>query len=274
MNAIMASYEVSSLLKERLTLQIFPFLSFRHFHAVTDRNKLGWSFVQKTSSRKTTVQITEPQSTLILSSSLGHYVVDEKWVEDIFFRIDNSQGNSCFDDNYVPGLFEINLKPNQNTKFHIVAVAGKNAEDAGNVYSTICEELKDLDNFCQKEINRYPYMLAKFQGSYPEVTQEDWLKWLILTANSFVVNRSSTKTKTVIAGYPWFEDWGRDSLISLPGLTFVTGQFADAKEILLTFKHYCKDGIVPNRFPDQAGEKPVYNTVDATLWYLTLFFNT
>jgi len=96
---------------------------------------------------------------------------------------------------------------------------------------------------------------------------EEWLKWLILATDSFIVKRLSTQKKSVIAGYHWFEDWGRDSLISLPGLTLVTGRFEDAKEILLTFKQYCQRGIIPNRFPDHSGDKPEYNTVDATLWY-------
>ena len=97
---------------------------------------------------------------------------------------------------------------------------------------------------------------------------EDWLKWFILSADSFIVKRTSTQTQTVIAGYHWFEDWGRDALIALPGLTLVTGRFKDAKEIILTFKSYCKKGIIPNRFPDQFKDKPDYNTVDATLWFI------
>ncbi len=90
---------------------------------------------------------------------------------------------------------------------------------------------------------------------------------MILAADSFIVNRESIKAKSVIAGYHWFEDWGRDSLIALPGLTLATGRFEDAKKILLTFKHYCCRGIIPNHFPDHAGENPAYNTVDATGWY-------
>jgi len=82
-----------------------------------------------------------------------------------------------------------------------------------------------------------------------------------------MVARKSTGKKSVIAGYHWFEDWGRDTLISLPGLALVTGRFGDAEEILLTFKQYCKDGLVPNRFPDRSGDEPVYDSVDATLWY-------
>jgi predicted glycogen debranching enzyme len=70
----------------------------------------------------------------------------------------------------------------------------------------------------------------------------------------------------VIAGYPWFGDWGRDTMITLPGLTLVTGRYGVAKSILLAFAGYVDRGMLPNRFPD-AGEAPEYNTVDATLWF-------
>jgi predicted glycogen debranching enzyme len=81
------------------------------------------------------------------------------------------------------------------------------------------------------------------------------------------VSRASTEKKSVIAGYHWFDDWGRDALISLPGLTLVTGKFEDAQEILLTFERYCHKGVIPNRFSDKAGDIPLYNTVDATFWF-------
>lgn len=72
--------------------------------------------------------------------------------------------------------------------------------------------------------------------------------------------------KTIIAGYHWFGDWGRDTMISLPGLTISTGRPEVARSILRTFARYVDQGMLPNRFPD-AGEQPEYNTVDATLWY-------
>ena len=72
--------------------------------------------------------------------------------------------------------------------------------------------------------------------------------------------------KTIIAGYPWFSDWGRDTMISLPGLTLATGRSEIARLILRTFAQYVDQGMLPNRFPD-AGKVPEYNTVDATLWY-------
>jgi predicted glycogen debranching enzyme len=100
-------------------------------------------------------------------------------------------------------------------------------------------------------------------------TAPGWFKHLVLAADQFIVNRpeaDQANGKTIIAGYPWFSDWGRDTMISLPGLTLVTGRPEVALSILRTFAKHIDQGMLPNRFPD-AGEQPEYNTVDATLWY-------
>ncbi len=95
-------------------------------------------------------------------------------------------------------------------------------------------------------------------------TKSDLKKHLVLAADQFIVARGSGHT--VIAGYPWFSDWGRDTMIALPGLTLSTGRSDVAREILLEFSDHISDGMLPNRFPD-AGDTAEYNTVDATLWY-------
>jgi predicted glycogen debranching enzyme len=92
---------------------------------------------------------------------------------------------------------------------------------------------------------------------------------LVLAGDQFVVRRSLSgepEGRSVIAGYHWFGDWGRDTMISLPGLALVTGRYEVAARILRIFAHFVDRGMLPNRFPD-AGEEPEYNTVDATLWY-------
>ncbi len=99
----------------------------------------------------------------------------------------------------------------------------------------------------------------------------DFISRLTLAADQFVVRRLAARPgrdrMSIIAGYPWFEDWGRDSLISLAGLTLVTGHYATARNVLVTFAENIRDGLVPNRFPD-AAEEPDYNTVDASLWFI------
>ncbi len=89
---------------------------------------------------------------------------------------------------------------------------------------------------------------------------------LVKAADDFIVERHSTGSKTILAGLPWFTDWGRDTMIALQGLTLATGRYEDAKSILRTFAAYVKNGLVPNMFPDE-GLEPLYNTVDASLWY-------
>ncbi|MGN0507116.1 MAG: amylo-alpha-1,6-glucosidase [Lachnospiraceae bacterium] len=94
-------------------------------------------------------------------------------------------------------------------------------------------------------------------------------KQLVLAADAYVVNRKSTNGKSIIAGYPFFEDWGRDTMIALPGITMVTGRFEECRSILRTFAKYEKNGLLPNLFPE-GKENPMYNSADAPL----LFINT
>ncbi|MFG6343587.1 MAG: amylo-alpha-1,6-glucosidase [Lachnospiraceae bacterium] len=92
-------------------------------------------------------------------------------------------------------------------------------------------------------------------------------KQLLLSADAYVVRRDSTNGKSIIAGYPFFEDWGRDTMIALAGATMVTGRFAECKSILRTFARYVKNGLLPNLFPE-GGENPMYNSADAPLLFV------
>src|SRR5438552_1715716 len=97
----------------------------------------------------------------------------------------------------------------------------------------------------------------------------EWIEQLVLAADQFIVARplmDDTGGQSIIAGYPWFADWGRDTMIALPGLLLTTGRHEIARRILTTFARFVDRGMLPNRFPD-AGEAPEYNTVDAALWY-------
>ena len=190
-----------------------------------------------------------------------------KWIRELFFRVDKDRGESHMDDVFQPGQFDIHIAPKGKKKFYLLAVAGKSLDETKNTFSSVHSKSMKIEDLYRLELNRRKGLLTRFKDRHVDVVMEDWLKWLVLTADSFIVKRLSTQKKSVVAGYHWFEDWGRDSLISLPGLTLVTGRFEDAKGILLTFKQYCQNGIIPNRFPEHAGDKPDYNTVDASLWY-------
>ncbi len=124
----------------------------------------------------------------------------------------------------------------------------------------------------QKKKDRETELLniwLKQRKNKKESSHPDWIKQLVLAADQFVVNRDSVNGesgKSIIAGYHWFGDWGRDTMISLTGLTITTGRTEVAGPILETFSKYISEGMLPNRFPN-SNEEPEYNTIDATLWF-------
>ncbi|MGJ5628086.1 amylo-alpha-1,6-glucosidase [Nostoc sp. CALU 1950] len=104
------------------------------------------------------------------------------------------------------------------------------------------------------------------QSPVPNTHSPIWQK-LLKASDQFIVYRASIAGPTVITGYHWFNDWGRNTLISLPGLALVPQRFDLAKGVLRTFGHYCRQGLIPNVFPDINGE-PIYNSIDAALWWV------
>ncbi len=112
----------------------------------------------------------------------------------------------------------------------------------------------------------YPYSHPSISSSGLPPKSVIWQK-LLRASDQFIVYRASISAPTAIAGYHWFNDWGRDTLIALPGLAIVPQRFEIAKGLLRTFGHYCRQGLIPNAFPDAGGE-PFYNSIDATLWWI------
>ncbi len=102
--------------------------------------------------------------------------------------------------------------------------------------------------------------------------EDEFAGRLVLSADHFLAMRESTKKMTVLAGFPWFADWGRDTMIAFTGLTLATGRFEEAREVLESFAMYVSQGMLPNVFPNSAAEEPMYNTIDASLWYFYAVF--
>jgi predicted glycogen debranching enzyme len=267
-NATAAIYDVYNPLEEKISFRVSPLVNSRHIYNTTDKDTLPWSFIQKRLGEAVVIETSDSLSSLILSSGNdGSFVEESWWVEKVFFRVDASRSEKSTDDYFRPGFFKFSVGPKEKKRFYVLAVAGKNGEEAQRLFSSFGKRTEDIELLYREEIERRRGLLEQFRESHADLKMDDSLKWLIQAADSFIVSRASTEKKSVIAGYHWFDDWGRDALISLPGLTLVTGRFEDAQEILLTFERYCHKGIIPNRFSDKAGDIPLYNTVDATLWF-------
>ncbi len=175
------------------------------------------------------------------------------WTPDFRLQTEIERGFDGHEHHLRAAVFSATLQPGESLTvvFSTQAAARPNGEQA-------CQERKAYEQG----------LLTRLPGGLPEIDRPVWAR-LALAADQFIVARPSAadpQGKTVIAGYPWFSDWGRDSMISLPGLTLASGRPEVARSILTTFARHTSQGMLPNRFPD-AGEKPEYNTVDATLWY-------
>ena len=177
------------------------------------------------------------------------------WYENFALAVEQYRGLNPLDEHLHAATGEITLQPGD--EFTIVA---STEADSGIVKE---QEKRDRTLF------------DLFYSQNKLETAPAWIEQLVLAADQFIVDRplkDDPQGKTVIAGYPWFTDWGRDTMISLPGLAISTGRYEIAKTILQTFAKYVDRGMLPNVFPD-VGDTPEYNTVDATLWYFEAIHN-
>lgn len=266
-NVAVALYRILNKGNADVKFRVFPLANWRRFHSVTDRWKDAVDIVFKHDGKEVQINARDPPSSLILSVLNGHYRFAEKWVERLLFREEVARGESCLDDCLQPGHFEVSVKANRNQDFAITAVADQSAETAREVMNEMPISFYDVEALYEGEVRRSERLLTRFYEEHREVTWSDWLSWLVSVTDAFVVGDSGADQRSIIAGYFWFEAWGRDTFVSLPGLLLVTGRFEDARKVFLGFKKYCKQGLIPNFVPESDGE-PAYNSVDATLWFV------
>ncbi|MFN8596019.1 MAG: amylo-alpha-1,6-glucosidase [Anaerolineae bacterium] len=184
-----------------------------------------------------------------VSIERGTYSPIDRWYHKFKHRVETERGLDDVEDLYAAGTFHVTLQPGET-----ITLVASTEEHASLDWQTAL----DAERARQRALIEQSGL-----GNEPA-----WIQQLVLAADQFIVDRTfgSEIGKTVIAGYHWFGDWGRDTMIALTGLCLTTNRYAEAKTILVTFAAFVDQGMLPNRFPDQ-GEQPEYNTVDATLWY-------
>ena len=263
-NAVILRYDILNSLDEDVTLQLYPLLDMRHFYETTRKGDFQVS--TETIPNGVIMEFSPKRAFLALSLTNGVYLIGEDtWIERIYFKNDDMRGESCLNDCLQKGMFRVNLKPRSRALIYLLGAGGVKREEVVSILSRFSER-DQLESSYLKERSHREDLLKDFY-SKTGVKRCDWLSWLILSADSFIVLRRRLERKSIIAGYHWFEDWGRDALISLPGLTLATRRFSDAEEILLTLAEYSEDGLLPSRFPDKTGDSPEYYSVDTSLWF-------
>jgi predicted glycogen debranching enzyme len=245
--------------KRRSRFIIRPFVGLRDFHS------LQKSYAPLDSIcllKSLLVRHDVPGSCqLIINSEKMEFTEDKQWWFDFAYRQDKLRGQHYTEDLWTPGFFECLI----NSPTRIVLQAGLYGPGKINLepLRSICD-IKDVrENLIKKQNN----VLSAVRN------RDKNIKILSLAADQFIVKKQTNHAPrtTILAGFPWFADWGRDAFISMPGLLLATGRQDDAKSLLVTFAQAADEGVIPNRFDDYSGTA-YFNSVDASLWFIHAAF--
>ncbi len=225
-----------------LTLRVRPMLTGRDYHALHHENEqLSTAFTS--SSRKVTWQPYESVPP-VHGFHTGTYRHAPDWYRQVQFPLEKERGLDCEEDWWSPGEFTFELTPAKKHALALTSAAVESLEIRGLISGERARRMR-----LRKAAPATDRLAEAFRRA----------------AENFLVRRETRQT--VIAGYPWFTDWGRDTFISLPGLCLVTGRYETAWQIIESFSGHVSEGMVPNRFPD-VGQDPDYNAIDASLWFI------
>jgi predicted glycogen debranching enzyme len=265
-NAVSAIYKISNNSDVGAKITIYPLLTCRYYHNVVNRWKNPQDITLKQNGKEVQLTFNNQEAIVTCRITDGEFKEKINWVERMHYRDDESRGESSSDDVFQPGTFEVNIPTYTEKEFALTTVASHESHQNKETLDAMGMSISQVNEVYNRELEQISNLVSGFYRLHKEVPMTDWLNWILQAADSFIVE-NVFKRKSVIAGYHWFEPWGRDTFISLPGLMLVTGRYRDAEDILSNFISYCKEGLIPNFITDKSGA-PAYNTVDATLWYI------
>ena len=267
-NTCAIAYEIENSSDETAKFCITPLMNFReHSDNVTadsfdfEESCLDKSFTLIPKADKS-VAITVAFSDGKLNKRSDLYDCDMQLQTEVDNEVDG------LDTHYMP--YDITFEIPADSTYHFSLACNVTVNDK-QVFDDKCIFSKEIDSefafACRNKQLEYIDSLIETANFSDQFASD-----LAVVANQFLAYRQSTGYMTVLAGLPWFTDWGRDTMIAFTGLTLSTRQYDSARDILLTFSKYVKNGMIPNMFPDD-GQDPLYNTADASLWYFYAAYN-
>ena len=232
-------------------------VSYRDFHAATHGD--GWQMKIEPVANGIRVVASEGATPFFLKSASAAFEPRHEWYRDFFLPAERERGLGDHEDRLMAGVFRARIAVGEKLTL---------------VFSTDPEALLDGEQARALQSNHDLKLFQAWQQRHaatvatPPEDEPGWLWQLVLAADQFIAKRALPDDPdglTVMAGYPWFGDWGRDTMIALPGLTLPLGRPQIARKILESFARYVDHGMLPNNFSDRGGA-PQYNTIDAALW--------
>jgi predicted glycogen debranching enzyme len=237
-----------------IEMDLKALVNYRDFHSLTHAG--DWRMNITAVEQGLKVQAFDGAIPFYLKSSSSTCEPRHEWYLGCYYAAETERGLGDSEDRLFAALFYTRLEVGSSVTF---------------VATTEAAPSLDGETRLAEHANHDVKLFHDWQAKNESLAEESpsWIWQLILAADQFIVKRGLPEEpdgRSIIAGYHWFGDWGRDTMIALPGLTLATGRASVAKQILLAFSRYVDRGMLPNNFPDASG-KPEYNTVDAALWY-------
>lgn len=251
---------------EPIEFIIRPLVGLRNFHSRQKSYTPLCSAWLGAAERGLVVRHKMPNScSLYLRCPSARYEKDPQWWFNFKYRADKERGQGYTEDLWAPGIFKCKI----DSPIKIILWAHLSDSEAGDVPEPLNDA--DMDIICLDLQNHQKSL--KHQASQMQTSEGTHFDILCLAADQFVTQRTTRRghSTTILAGYPWFADWGRDAFISLPGLLLVTGRFEQAKSVLTMFANAADRGMIPNRFDDYS-DTTHFNSVDASLWFINAAF--
>lgn len=242
--------------EKRTKFKIAPIVNFRDFHTTTPNAEFNLKQEIKDTKVKMIIN-NQGQTPIYMKTSEGKYIEHfNDTFRNMYYLEEEKRGQGAEENLAVPGVFEIKLRANEEKFITFICSLEENIDEL------------DGKNIINKEIVR---ITSNLYDSYLLDTKKEYsdkyktlMRDYIIASDNFVVYRPAFALYTIIAGYPWFLDWGRDALISFEGIVLIPRRFQIAKEVLLTFIRDIKYGLVPNGYSGYDG-RPLYNSADASL---------
>ncbi len=266
------TYVTYTLLRGRapLTLSAKVIVNYRDYHGSTSAG--DWEMEIDGTPNGLRIQARDDAAPYYLLSANGRLRRHHAWYRNYHLAVEAYRGQPEREDHLLAAEFMTTLEAGESATLVLSAepapiLDGETAWASQKAHERRILESTTIANVAQESAESTSP--SPSSSSVSQQAETERLNHLLLAADQFIVARATDADpdgRTIIAGYPWFGDWGRDTMIALPGLTLATGRFGIAAKILRTFARFVDRGMLPNRFPDD-NEEPEYNTVDATLWY-------
>ncbi|TKJ34153.1 MAG: hypothetical protein CEE38_19005 [Planctomycetes bacterium B3_Pla] len=265
-----------------------PFVGLRDFHSrQKSYARLGSNWIGPQTGGLLVRHNTPSSCELLLSCPAATFEKDRQWWLNFVYRSDKARGQDFAEDLWTPGFFKCRI--DSPAKIVLWAELADSKQRIADKLSTqqyapdsidavrqdLCRHQENLKCKAKKVKHdfRFPIANCQSKSSNLEIANPKFFETLCLAAEAFVTERQTSHghRTTILAGYHWFADWGRDAFIALPGLLLSTGRFDEAKSVLTTFAAAADNGMIPNRFDDNS-ETAHFNSVDASLWFIDAAF--